>query len=310
MNLKKREKLEQRAILFSILGAMLFAALGLSYGLYTHSQSILFDGIYSCISLVMSLATLWVSKLVIRPDDENFQFGYTHLEPLLNVIKAIIISATCLYALTEAVSTLLDGGRRIALGAAMTYASISTLGSLSFGVVIYYLAKKSDSKLAAIDATDWLFDGLLSAGILIGFSVAYAIKDGPYGHLVNYLDPLLVIVLVLLFMPIPLRIFRNNIREVLYLAPSTKVQTQVDEGVRRALSAAGLSQYHLRMAKIGREFNLSVYVIVDADYRVERVAQLDGVRQSIAAELAPIDTQSSRLWLDVLFTEDEKWVFD
>ncbi|GAB3111631.1 cation diffusion facilitator family transporter [Aestuariicella hydrocarbonica] len=306
---KQRERLEQRAIKCSVFGAAVFATIGVSYGLYTHSQSILFDGIYSSISFVMSMLTLWVSKLVVRPDDERFQFGYTHLEPLLNVIKAIIITATCVYALTEAVSTLLSGGRQIVLTSALTYAGIATVGCFSFGGIIYYYAKKTGSKLAAVDATDWLFDGMLSTGILLGFSVALMMQDGPYGYLVKYLDPLMVIVLVMLFLPIPFRIFKNNLREVLYLAPEQKLQQQVRAGVQEALQEVGLQTSHVRMAKSGRELNLSVYVLVDTNYNVDGIEQLDKIRARIANKLAPLKPQAGGLWLDIMFTADKHWVF-
>ncbi|MBU3068559.1 cation diffusion facilitator family transporter [Aestuariicella sp. G3-2] len=306
---KEREKLEQRAIKCSMFGAAVFATIGVSYGLYTHSQSILFDGVYSSISFVMSMVTLWVSKLVVRPDDERFQFGYTHLEPLLNVIKAIIITATCVYALTEAVSTLVSGGRIIALSSAITYASIATVGCFSFGGVIYYYARKTGSKLAAVDATDWLFDGILSSGILLGFTIALMIEDGPYGYLVKYLDPMMVIVLVMLFLPIPLRIFKANMREVLYLAPEKKLQQKVRNGVEEALKEVGLEQSHVRMAKTGRELNLSIYVLVDTNYNVDGIEQLDKIRARIAKKLEPLREQTGGLWLDIMFTSDKYWVF-
>ncbi len=310
MNSQERQKLEQRAIKFSILGAAAFAVIGLGYGLYTHSQSILFDGVYSTISLVMSGLTLWVSKLVVRPDDDRFQYGYTHLEPLLNVIKAVIISATCIYALTEGVSSLLDGGRVIDLSAAITYACISTFGTLIFGSVIYFYAEKVNSKLAKIDAIDWLFDCLLSSGILVGFVIAYLIQDSAMGKYIPYLDPVLVILLTAFFLPIPIKIFRDNIREVLLLAPSKELQQQLRSSVDQSIKAMGLKVCHLRMAKIGREFNLNVYVIVEELLDASSVPTLDQVRQRIADDLEKVDTDSSSMWLEVMFTNDERWVFE
>ncbi len=310
METKEREKFEQRAIKFSILGAALFAVIGISYGLYTHSQSIMFDGVYSSISLVMSGLTLWVSKLVIRPDDQRFQYGYTHLEPLLNVIKAMIISATCLYAFAEAVASFLDGGRQIELSAAISYAAISSVGCLSFGGIIYFYAKKVDSNLAKIDAVDWLFDGMLSLAILAGFTIAYRLQESQWKHLIPYLDPLLVMILVALFIPIPIKIFRANIREVLYLAPSKSLQARLHEAIQKTLAPMGLDNYHLRMAKVGRELNLSVYVILDADIELARVPGLDQLRTRIWDTLQPVDTESYSTWLEVMFTADERWVFD
>lgn len=305
-----RERLEQRALKCSMLGAAIFAVIGISYGLYTHSQSILFDGVYSTLSLVMSSVTLWVSKLVIRPDDQRFQYGYTHLEPLLNVIKSMIIGATCLYAFTEGLASFLDGGRDVELSAAITYASISTVGCLGFGGIIYFYAQKVDSQLAKIDAVDWLFDGLLSAAIMVGFTIAYTLRESQWSHLIPYLDPLLVIVMVALFIPIPIKIFHKNIREVLYLAPSQSVQQSLHDNVEASLSSLGIENFHLRMVKVGREFNLSVYVIFSPELELSQMIELDHLRQKIWDNLQDVDLESRSLWLEVMFTTDECWVFE
>ncbi len=50
----------------------------------------------------MALATLKVAALVTRPDDEQFHFGNTVIDPTLNLFKSLMIIIICLFALFEA----------------------------------------------------------------------------------------------------------------------------------------------------------------------------------------------------------------
>ena len=68
-----------------------FVVLALGFALVTGSDAILFDGIYSLIALCVALLTLKVARLAQRPDDDNFHFGYTAMEPTLNLFKALFI---------------------------------------------------------------------------------------------------------------------------------------------------------------------------------------------------------------------------
>jgi len=107
---KSRVQQERRALRFALYGTLLFVALALGFALLTNSDAILFDGIYSLIAFSMSLLTLKVARLAERPDDDVFHFGYTSMEPTLNLFKSLLILLACVYAGVEATKRLLAGG--------------------------------------------------------------------------------------------------------------------------------------------------------------------------------------------------------
>ena len=72
----------------------------------------------------------------------------------------------------------------------------------------------------------------------------------------------------------------------------------------------GIKNFHLRMAKVGREFNLSVYVMFESEIELAGVPDLDQLRERIWDNLQQVDTESYSMWLEVMFTADERWVFD
>ena len=54
--------------------------------------------------------TYKVAKLIKRPDDERFHFGYAHFAPQLNLIKALLMITLCVFALASALNSVLEGG--------------------------------------------------------------------------------------------------------------------------------------------------------------------------------------------------------
>ena len=65
---------ENRVLMFSALLASGFALGGLALGLIVGSLVIVFDGVYSLISLLLTLLSLAASKYINRPSDSNFPF--------------------------------------------------------------------------------------------------------------------------------------------------------------------------------------------------------------------------------------------
>ena len=86
--------LERRALIVSIIGALVMAGLGIGFSLYTQSNAILLDGLFSLIGFAFGLVALRVARLVQQPDDTHYQFGYGSFEPLFNLIKGIVIGQT------------------------------------------------------------------------------------------------------------------------------------------------------------------------------------------------------------------------
>ena len=114
-----RKQTEQNALRISDYGALALAVLGIGFAIHSGSKAILLDGLFSVLGFFMALMTLYVSRLVSRPDDEVFQYGYALFAPLMNVLKSLVMTVLCGFAFFSAVSTLLAGGQPMAVGSAV-----------------------------------------------------------------------------------------------------------------------------------------------------------------------------------------------
>lgn len=295
---------ETRALRLSAWTSMFMAALGIGFGLATESDAIMLDGFFSLIGFVMALVTIRVARLVVQPADEHFQFGYAQFEPFLNAIKGLLMIGVSGFALAGAVDSLLHGGRDLKPGLAAVYALVALAGCLAVGASQRKAARDTGSPLLQVDSKNWLIDGLLSGVIALVFVAAMILGRSRWAGIVPYMDPVLVIVLVLGVAFVPLKIVRDSMREMLAFAPAPAIQEEVRRRVKGAVKEVPTTATEIRMMKIGRFLYVLNQIVVSPEFRYGDVGELDAVRSRIATALEGIEPTPV---VDTLFTADSRW---
>ena len=74
---------EQRLLQASIVVTTLVGLGALGAGWFLNASAIMFDGIYSLIDVLITMGSLAVSRLVSNQASRRFQYGFWHLEPLV-----------------------------------------------------------------------------------------------------------------------------------------------------------------------------------------------------------------------------------
>jgi predicted Co/Zn/Cd cation transporter (cation efflux family) len=101
----------ERTVLGLSLGASLvLAAVAIGWGLASGAQIILLDGVYLVLGSALSALSLAASRRAARGPTAEYPFGRESLIPLAVGIQGLALLATCLYAVLDAVRTILDGG--------------------------------------------------------------------------------------------------------------------------------------------------------------------------------------------------------
>lgn len=281
--------------------AGLFVVVAFTFALLTNSGAILFDGVYSLIAFFMALLTLKVANLVQLPDDDRFHFGYTAIEPTLNLFKSLIIIATCLYAVIDSINSLMDGGNTAEYGVAMIYGAIATAGCFAVAAYMKICGKSLRSDLVSVDAHTWFIDGVLSASILLGFALAYAMQEYGFSHYAPYVDPILLIVLGLSILPIPAKIMLDSLNEVINKAPPEAITKVIEKKLQQSLSAVPYEHVEVRISKTGRDIYLLVHIIVDESFGKVTVRELDTIRKDCEAIMREWNPS---ILMDILFICD------
>jgi len=295
---------ELRALRFSTVGYLLMGLLGIAFFLATRSEAILLDGVYSLISFLASIMAARVARLVDRPGSDTFHFGYAHFEPLLNALRGFLIVGLSAFAFAGAVEALFHGGRPIAAGVALIYGVSAATLCLLMAWNQRRLAKRVGSPLLEVDARTWFVDGIISTGAALAFLGAFVLQRLELHGLLPYVDPSLVVILVLAMARVPLTTLRDNLREVLQVAPRQDDQALVRGAVEGALADLPVREVQIRMVKVGRTFYVLTHVLLPEDWRPESTAALDRIRCRVAQSLREVPL---RLLTDTVFTADAHW---
>lgn len=296
---------ERQGLRLSVFGALFMAALGLGFAALTDSQAVLLDGIFSLIGAVVSVLAMRVSTLVRQPDDEHFHFGYAAYEPMLNLTKGLLIAFVSFLAAWAAIDSILTGGREIQGKMAVIYALIAACGCLLIAWSQRRLARNTSSPLLEVDSKNWLMDGLISGAVAVGFVVVVLVQGTAWSWMTPYADPVVVLVLVALSMPIPIGIIRSNWAQLLGRAPDNEAQRVAHEIIGRALAGENGLDFTIRLLEQGRFIYLQIYLIVGPEREDMTIRQADEVRECIAGAVAEIPQM---VGYDIMFTRDRSWL--
>ncbi|WP_246836322.1 cation transporter [Nesterenkonia sp. NBAIMH1] len=155
---------EQQALKLSLAGILLVAALGVGFGLISGSFAILFDGVFSLVDAVMSVVSITLAGLIAKSaanelskrTHERFTMGFWHFEPIVLAVNALLMMSVAAYALFQAVTALLSGGRDVEFGAAVIYAGVVVVLTFAIGFVEHRANRTLNSALVAIDVKGWI----------------------------------------------------------------------------------------------------------------------------------------------------------
>lgn len=304
---------EESGVLRASIAITLFiAGFGIVFGLLSGSFSILFDGAYSLIDASMSLLALAVVKLIRSYNDaaaaskrlrERFTVGFWHLEPMVLGLNGVLLIGVSAYALFNAVSLLLEGGRDLEFGFAIVYAVVTVISCAAAAVLEMRANRRIRSDFIALDARAWVMSASITMALLVAFVIGYAIDGTAHGWMAPYIDPAVLALVCLVIIPLPVGTVKQALADILLVTPPA-LKAHVDAMARAAVKAYGFLGFRAYVAKVGRAQQIEIYFIVPADAPARRIGEWDAIRDAIGLSIGP---DSPDRWLTITFTGDLEW---
>ncbi|MCO8162814.1 cation transporter [Pseudomonas sp. 21LCFQ010] len=303
---------EQGLLRLSIAVTVLVAGFGIVFGLLSGSFSIVFDGVYSLADASMSVLALIVVSLIRRHTTdgdahrrlaERFNMGFWHLEPMVLSINGILLCGVSLYALINAVGSLLSGGRHLEFGFAIVYAALTSLVCFSLAALEFRANRRIGSDFVALDARAWVMSGSISLALLIAFIIGALLEDTEHAWLGPYIDPAVLAVICLIIIPLPIRSIVQALADVLMVTPPALKQ-HVDEVAEQVVAQYGFLDWQAYVAKVGRARQIELYFIVPSDWPAWTLGEWDAVREVVGEA---IGGEGPNRWLTIAFTTDPQW---
>ncbi|NGP53143.1 cation diffusion facilitator family transporter [Thioalkalivibrio sp. XN8] len=299
-------RLEQRTLQWSI-GAVLAIAVGsVGYGLWIDSEVVILNGVFSLFSLIGAGLSLLAARLVVRPEDRRFPFGYSHIEPLVLSVNGFMVLVVCIYAFINGIEGIRAGGRAVDPAEVMLFGAVS--GAICLGMWLYQMtvARKVDSQFIRDDAREWLIDFGFSMVTLVAFAALPLLREPRHGVWAQYADPVMVSLLALIALPVPLGVLRRNLREVLLMTrDDDEVTRRVEAVMAEITSEHDIVRYVPRVVKRGRRHFIEIDIVVGPAFALQTVAQQDTLRERIWRAL---DKPLEDAWLSIAVTGDTRWI--
>ena len=189
---------EQTILKISIGVTILIACSGIAFGIVTGSFSIAFDGVYSLADASMSTLALVVARLIASDADPargkgklraRFSLGFWHLEPIVLGLNGILLMSVAVYALINAIISILSGGHALEFDYAILYAGITLAACLTMAAVVRRKNATIRSGFLTLDATAWLMSAGITAALLIAFIGGFFVDGTQLAWIAPYIDP-------------------------------------------------------------------------------------------------------------------------
>jgi cation diffusion facilitator family transporter len=188
-------------------------AMKLAVGLATGSLGILSEAAHSLLDLGAALITFFAVRAAARPADREHLYGHGKLENLSALAEALLLLATCVWIVYEAVQRLTGKPHEIDASAwAFVVMGTSLVLDVVISRVLYAGARKHNSQALEADALHYSSD-ILSSGVVLAGLVGVRLGQ-------PLLDPLAALGVALLVTIASVRLSRKAIDQLLDRAPA------------------------------------------------------------------------------------------
>ena len=300
-------KTEQGLLRISIVVTFLLAGVGILFGILSGSFAIVFDGVYALTDAAMTIVALLVSNLIATGGKgrlvKHFTMGFWHLEPMVLGLNGILLTGAAIYALINALGSIMEGGRPLDFDQAIIYAVVTLVITISMAVIGTRANRTIQSDFVALDAKAWIMSAGLTGALLVAFLTGFFIQGTAHEWLSPYIDPVALALVCLVILPIPAGTIRQALADILLVTPAD-LKSEVDAVAKGIVEKYGFLSFRAYVARVGRGRQIELFFIVPEDFPPKKLQEWDDIRDEIGIA---IGEEGPDRWLTIAFTTDPEW---
>jgi cation diffusion facilitator family transporter len=175
--METRVKEIKKASLTAITGNAFLAVLKVVIGLLAGSLAVVADGIDSVEDVITSLITLITAKVLLKPPNKKYPYGYGKAETIATRLLSIIIFAAGIQLAIISVQKIIKGTQaELPLKIAIYVTVISIIGKAFLSYHQFKIGNRINSDMLRANAKNMQNDILVSFSVLIGLIFTHLLK--------------------------------------------------------------------------------------------------------------------------------------
>lgn len=288
---EKEKEPVKTATIVGMISIALNLILGLSkivIGRIMNFSSVFSDGVHGTgdvLTTIIALCSIWIAA---RKKNSKYNYGHERWSSLFGIVLAVILFATSLTIITEAIEALIPEGDTlrhgsdlsdVVVGTPLFYVSLglsaaSVLLKLIMFFVTLYGAKKAHSTAMRADAWHQNVDALSSIAAIIALCGYYWLPEN------NILDPIFSLPIALMVILIGVETFRKSARELTDHAIDPEKMEEVRKSLGEVVPLERVKKIRSRI--YSEKFYLDIFVLLDENISLKEADELsDNIKEHL-----------------------------
>lgn len=271
----EREKVLVRSSWVSIIGNAILSLSKIIIGIIAGSLAVLGDGIDSATDVVISIITLFAARIINRPPNSKYAFGYEKAEDIATKVLSLIIFFAGIQMLMSTCKNIffLEGTRELPSMLAIYVTVFSIVGKLLLAYYQFYQGKKVQSSMLIANAKNMRNDVIISCGVLLGLFFTFILK-------MPVLDSVTGLIISIYIIKVAVDIFKDSNVVLMDGVKDPSVYKKIFEAVERVEGAE--NPHRVRSRQIGSLYMIDLDIEVDGNMTLKDAHHIaDAVEKSI-----------------------------
>jgi len=270
---------EKRTVaLASVIASVSLAATKLVIGYSTNSLGILSEAMHSCLDVIAALMTLYAIRIVLRPPDHRFTYGYAKVESLSSLLEIILLFTVAGWIFYEGLDRILYKNIQPEITIfSFAIMIVSILVDLWRSRVLDRTARRYGSQALEADALHFKADMISSSIVIVGLFFVFVF------HIPNA-DAFAALIIAALIIYTSLGLGRRTIDVLLDKAPKG-----MNHLVLESISGLdGISKAHdIRIRSMGSSVSVDLRIEVPRTSTHDRAHRIATNVENKIRELMP-----------------------
>ncbi len=252
----------KKASWIGIIGNSALAILKIVIGFIAGSFAVIADGIDTTTDILSYFITLFTSRIISKPPDTKYPYGYRKAETSATKILAFIIFFAGAQLLISTISRLMSGEHREMPSIIAIYVTLFSIVGKSF--LAYWefrLGRMTESPMIIASAKNMRNDILISFSVLAGLIITFWFQ-------MPIFDTIIALAVSIWIIVVAFGIYRESNLEMMDGVKDTTVYFKIFKSVDQVEGAH--NPHRIRVRKLGNMLTVSLDIEVDQDIKVSK----------------------------------------